>query len=114
DTVRRLLERAPFPVLAVPDRTYAVAASVLGVQPEIAPGDERKIASALGVFSSGVDPLELEARMALDRPARMTPVMFEYELIERAKESAQHIVLPEGDDDRILQAADILLRRGVV
>ncbi len=113
-TVRRLLERAPFPVLAVPERTYTVAARVNGVTPQVAPGDERKIASALGVFSSGVDPLELEGRIALDRPARMTPVMFEYELIERAKESAQHIVLPEGDDDRMLQAADILLRRGVV
>jgi phosphate acetyltransferase len=113
-TVRRLLERAPFPVLAVPDRTYAVAARVYAVKPQLAPGDERKIASALGVFSSGVDPRELEDRMALDRPARMTPAMFEYELIERAKESPQHIVLPEGDDDRMLQAADILLRRGVV
>ena len=40
--------------------------------------------------------------------------MFEYELIERAKEGRQHIVLPEGDDLRVLQAADILLRRGVV
>jgi phosphate acetyltransferase len=113
-TVRRLLERAPFPVLAVPDRTYAVATRVHAVKPQLAPGDERKIASALGVFSSGVDPLELEARMALDRPARMTPVMFEHELIERAEENLQHIVLPEGDDDRMLQAADILLRRGVV
>jgi phosphate acetyltransferase len=113
-TVRRLLERAPFPVLAVPDRTYAVATRVHAVKPQLAPGDERKIASALGVFSSGVDPLELQERMALERPVRMTPAMFEGELIERAEESAQHIVLPEGDDDRVLQAADILLRRGVV
>ena len=39
--------------------------------------------------------------------------MFEYELIERARAAKSHIVLPEGDDDRILTAADILLRRGV-
>jgi phosphate acetyltransferase len=113
-TVRKLLETAPFPVLAVPERTYAVAARVDAVKPLLAPGDERKIASALGAFSAGVDQLELDDRMALERPARMTPVMFEYELIERAKENLQHIVLPEGDDDRVLAAADILLRRGVV
>jgi phosphate acetyltransferase len=101
-------------VLAVADRTYAVAARVHAVKPLLAPGDERKIASALGAFSAGVDPLELDDRMALERPARMTPVMFEYELIERAKENRQHIVLPEGDDDRVLAAVDILLRRGVV
>src|SRR5207247_9451850 len=77
-TVRRLLERAPFPVLAVGDRTYAVAAGVHAVKPQLAPGDERRIANALGAFSPGVDALELEDRMALERPARMTPAMFEY------------------------------------
>jgi len=40
--------------------------------------------------------------------------MFEYELIQRAKASRQHIVLPEGTDDRILRASEILLRREVV
>ena len=40
--------------------------------------------------------------------------MFEYELIERARSDRRHIVLPEGDDERVLRAAEILLRRGVV
>jgi phosphate acetyltransferase len=40
--------------------------------------------------------------------------MFEYELVERARESRKHIVLPEGDDDRVLRAAEILARRGIV
>jgi phosphate acetyltransferase len=44
----------------------------------------------------------------------MTPIMFEYELIERAKAHPRRIVLPEGEDDRVLRAADILLRRRVV
>jgi phosphate acetyltransferase len=112
--VRKLLESAPFPVLEVPERTYPVAAKVHAVRARITADNERKIATALGVFQSGVDPLELGERIALERPPRMTPVMFEFELMERAKEDPQHIVLPEGDDDRVLQAADILLRRGVV
>jgi phosphate acetyltransferase len=112
--VRRLLERAPFPVLESPERTYVVAAAVGAVRPTITAQDEQKIASALGVFQSGVDSLELEQRIALERPARMTPVMFEYEMLERAKQSTRHVVLPEGDDDRVLRAADILLRRGAV
>jgi phosphate acetyltransferase len=112
--VLKLLEGASFPVLTVPERTYAVAAKVHDVRPVLAPGDERKIASALGVFGSAVDPLELSDRLNLERPKRLTPAMFEYELIERAKEARQHIVLPEGGDDRVLRAADILLRRGVV
>jgi hypothetical protein len=39
--------------------------------------------------------------------------MFEYQLIERARADRQRIVLPESQDDRILEAAAILLRRGV-
>jgi phosphate acetyltransferase len=37
--------------------------------------------------------------------------MFEYNLIERAKSDRRHIVLPEGVEDRILRAAEIVLRR---
>jgi phosphate acetyltransferase len=112
--IRRLLEGAPFPVFETPRRTYAAATAVHAVRPLITTADERKIATAIGLFQSSVDPLELEQRLALERPARMTPVMFEYELLERAREDPQHIVLPEGDDERVLRAADILLRRGVV
>ena len=40
--------------------------------------------------------------------------MFEYELIQKAKAHKKHIVLPEGEEERILKAAEILLRREVV
>jgi phosphate acetyltransferase len=46
------------------------------------------------------------------KPTVVTPKRFEYDLIERARNPKQRIVLPEGDDDRILQAADDILRRG--
>jgi phosphate acetyltransferase len=112
--VRRLLAHAPFPVLRAPARTYAVAAAVQGAEARLRPETERRVATALGLFQRGVDPLEFGERLAVERPARMTPAMFELELIERATEDRRHIVLPEGEDDRVLEAADILLRRGAV
>jgi phosphate acetyltransferase len=112
--IRRLLEVAPFPVLEVPSRTYPAAAAVESVRPSITAANERKIAAALRVFESGVDTAELQDRIALERPTRMTPTMFEYDLVERAKAERKHVVLPEGDDERVLRAADILLRRGIV
>jgi phosphate acetyltransferase len=60
-----------------------------------------------------VDLPELVERIQVTHSARVTPLRFEYELIERAKVSRQHIVLPEGQDERILRAAEILLRRRV-
>ena len=114
ETVRRLLASAPFPVLEATQLTHEVAAAVQSVQPVIGPEDERKVATALGLFEASVDTGELERRIALDRPARVTPIMFEYELMERAKARRTHIVLPEGEDERVLRAAEILLRRDVV
>jgi phosphate acetyltransferase len=114
ETVSRLLESAPFAVVRADVLTHVAAASVNEVRPAIRPGDERRIATALGVFEAGADTAELGRRIALERPTRVTPIMFEYELVERARESRKHIVLPEGDDDRVLRAAEILARRGIV
>jgi phosphate acetyltransferase len=113
-TAARLLQDAPFPVLKVTQPTYVAATAVNSVRPHIRLENERLIATALGLFESAVDTAELERRIAIERPERVTPIMFEYELIERAKADHRHIVLPEGDDDRVLRAAEILLRRGVV
>jgi phosphate acetyltransferase len=112
--IGRLLAQAPFPVLAVRTRTYAAATTVHDVRPTIRADEDRKIATALGVFEAGVDSAEIRSRFALPRPARTTPLMFEFDLIERAKADRRRIVLPEGDDDRVLRAADVLLRRRVV
>ncbi|MBA3718166.1 MAG: phosphate acetyltransferase [Actinobacteria bacterium] len=114
DGTRRLLANTPFPVLEVHALTHEAAAAVQSVRGRLGPEDEGKIAAALGLFEASVDTDELAERIALDRPARVTPIMFEYELIERAKAVPRKIVLPEGDDERILRAAEILLRRGVV
>jgi len=114
EPIRALLSEAPFAVLHVPSRTYPTATAVHAINPIITADDEPKIATALAVFEAGVDPRELAERIALPRPTTRTPLMFQYELLERAKAARRHIVLPEGEDDRILRAAEILLRREVV
>jgi len=113
-TLRGLLETSPFPVFEIDERTHVAAAAIAAVRPVLRAQNERRIATALGVFERSVDKVELQMRFMVERPARMTPTMFEYELIEKAKAARKHIVLPEGEDERVLRAADILLRRGVV
>jgi phosphate acetyltransferase len=112
--VEELLASAPFAVLEVAARTYPTATAVHAINSTITAEDEAKIATAVGVFEAGVDPRELAQRIALPRPSTRTPMMFQYELLERAKERRRHIVLPEGEDERVLRAADILLRRDAV
>jgi len=103
-----------FPIMSVETDTFTTAMNVSAVHSTISAENERKIALALGLFESRVDLPELEKRIEVVRSTRVTPIMFEYELIEWAKTDRRHIVLPEGNEERILRAAEILLRRDAV
>ena len=116
--VQRLIEgfkkTSPIPIFSVDTDTYTTAIKAGSVRAALTPQNERKIASALGLFEAHVNIPEIEDRIQVVRSTSVTPIMFEYNLIERAQAHRQHIVLPEGSEKRILQAAEILLRRQVV
>ena len=116
DNVQRLLaglRRNKVAMLSVTLDTFKTALAVNKVESMILPGDERKIAAGLGIFERNVEIKDLQQRIAVHKSGRVTPLMFEYELIQRAKSSRKRIVLPEGTDERILRAAEILTLRGV-
>lgn len=102
-----------FPILSVEGHTYQVIQKVTELYGYIEPKDSQRIATALGAFSTHIPLDELSERVITSRPKRMTPKMFEYNLMEKAAKHKMRIVLPEGTCERILRAADILLRRGV-
>jgi phosphate acetyltransferase len=116
ETVRRLIEglrRTKVAILQVPTDTFTTVMNVHQVEATILPGDDRKIAAALGLFENYTEVNELRRRSAVRHSDRITPLMFEYELIRRAQARRQRIVLPEGGDERILRAAEILTLRRV-
>jgi len=116
NTMRLLSGREQtLPLLSVKSDTYTTTSNVAAVPALINPGDERKIALALGLFETHVDDERIRKMAELtSTPDTVTPVMFEYGLFERARSSKKHIVLPESSDERILRATEILLRRNVV
>ncbi|HEX6022748.1 MAG TPA: phosphate acetyltransferase [Solirubrobacter sp.] len=102
------------PIVLSPHDTYdtvTLAAAREGVITRDAP---QKVTKALAVFESHVDGDDLLDRIDVARSEAVTPLMFEYTLLDRARADVKHIVPPEGTDERILRAADILLRRRVV
>ncbi|WP_163338507.1 phosphate acetyltransferase [Desulfopila sp. IMCC35008] len=101
------------PVMLVNDDTYVAAIKVHEVPPTIAHDNERKIARALGLFESYIDGKTFADQIVESKSETMTPIMFQYRLIERAKTLPKHILLAEGAEDRILRAAEILIRRQV-
>ena len=113
--VSRLIDGlgATMPIIATDLGTADTANALATVRGRLHKGSPRKVATALALFDEYVDGDALLDRLELARTQAVTPLMFEHQLIDMAVSDRRHIVLPEGDDDRILQAADIVLRRNV-
>ncbi|GAA4673963.1 phosphate acetyltransferase [Phytohabitans rumicis] len=111
----RLVERldAGLAVLSVPSDSYHTVEVLSRIEGRPTAASPRKVQAAIGAFESSVDTEELARRLDVARATRVTPLMFEYDLIDRARANRRHLVLPEGGEERILRAADVLLRRGV-
>ena len=102
------------PVITTTTHTMRTAADLNAVAPRLTRSSARKVEAALRIFEEHVDGSALLDRLDVSPTSVVTPLMFEYQLIDRARAAARHIVLPEGEEPRILTAADQLLRRGVV
>jgi len=108
------IKKLPVAILSVETETYETALNISQIRSTLTPNNERRMAIALGHFEEVVDRNKIKELVSLKTEGVLTPLMFEYELFERARSNRKHIVLPEGDDDRILLAAELLLRRNVV
>ncbi|WP_343449063.1 phosphate acetyltransferase [Micromonospora oryzae] len=100
-------------VLSVGSDSYDTVAASSRIEGRPSMAHPRKVEAALGAFEDCVDTVDLARRLRVSRSARVTPLMFEYDLIDRARSNRRRLVLPEGAEERILRAAEILLRRGV-
>jgi phosphate acetyltransferase len=101
------------PIVATDLGTYDTARAVAQARGRVTAGSQRKIDTALALMDTYVDTADLIAQLSISIPSVTTPQMFTYQLLDRARSDRKHIVLPEGDDDRILKAAGRLLKRSV-
>lgn len=112
---RLMVGLAPsLPIIRTELGSYETALRITHTRGRLAADSQRKHDTALALFETYVDASALLDRLEVSRADVVTPLMFEYTLLERARQNRKHIVLPEGDDDRILRAAATLLARDVV
>jgi phosphate acetyltransferase len=102
------------PIIATDLGTYATAQRIGQIRGRLTATSQRKIDTALALFETHVDATLFSTELGAGHSTVVTPLMFEYTLLDRARSQKKRIVLPEGDDDRILQAAGTLLSRSVV
>jgi phosphate acetyltransferase len=115
-SIKQLLKgfNEQIPILKVKESTFQIAKQVSNVKAIVRAGDTAKTSLIEGVFNSSVDLEQIEKHLQIDSPHIITPVMFEYSLLKKAREDKQTIVLPEAKDERILKASEILLNGDVV
>ncbi|MGP3968688.1 phosphate acetyltransferase [Streptomyces sp. 6N223] len=101
------------PVLSVAGDSFSTATALSGLEGRLTAATPRKAEIALGLFERHVDTAALTRRLSVARGDRVTPMMFEHALIARARAGRRHVVLPEGTEERVLRAAEVLLRRDV-
>ncbi len=115
DQVRRLLDGldVTMPIIATAHDTHTTSTALTRQRGRLDRESPRKIATALALFDRHVDGEKLAAGLELARTHAVTPLMFEHRILDRATEDRRHVVLPEGEEERLLRAADVLLRRRV-
>lgn len=101
------------PVVSVAGNSFPTATELFGLEGKLNAATPRKAETALGLFERYVDTSDLLKRVSAPSSDRVTPMMFEHKLLEQARSDKRRVVLPEGTEERVLHAAEVLLRRGV-
>ncbi|KAA6434075.1 phosphate acetyltransferase [Dyadobacter flavalbus] len=116
EPVVRLIEglQTIIPIIAVKKGTFETTTMIGGIHSRITADNTNKISLAIDTFEKYVDMKALDDRIITFQPEGITPHMFQYQLVKWAKSQKKHIVLPEGNDDRILKAAARLVSQNIV
>jgi phosphate acetyltransferase len=105
--------RLRLPIITTTLGTYDTASAVASARGRVTATSQRKIDTAVELVERQVDVADLLAQLAIPIPTLTTPQMFTHRLTLQARSDRKHIVLPEGDDDRILKAAGRVLKHCV-
>ncbi|MDN5213772.1 phosphate acetyltransferase [Fulvivirgaceae bacterium BMA12] len=102
------------PIISVEPGTFIIANKVGAIKSKIYAESKQKIATSITAFEKYVNTDMLAERLITFDSDKLTPRMFLYNLMIRAQQQKKHIVLPEGEDSRILKAVSRLIAADVV
>lgn len=102
------------PIIFVKTGTFETSQKIGAIKSRITPDNYKKIQLAISIFEKSVDMQALDQKIITFTSEGITPHMFQYQLMKWAKKKIKHIVLPEGNDERILKATARLVSEEVV
>lgn len=102
------------PIISVEMGTFEVANFVGSIKPKIYAENTRKINAAISIFEKYAPVDDFTDQLVTYQSNGMTPSMFQYNLVKKARVARKHIVLPESTDERILRATERLVHTDVL
>ena len=102
------------PIISVKTGTFQTTTQIGSIQSKISADNPKKIELGIQTFEKYVDMQALDDKIITFKPEGITPHMFQYQLTKWAKSVKKHIVLPEGNEDRILKATARLINQEIV
>ena len=111
ESIIRLIEGLSdiVPIISVQEGTFVVTNQIGMIKSQIYAENKEKIATSIQDFMANVQVDRLVDSVLGYNTKVMTPAMFQYEILKKARTQKKHIVLPEGIDERILRATDRLI-----
>jgi phosphate acetyltransferase len=101
------------PVLVADDDSYETATRVRDLDPGLPIDDLERIQGVVDSIADALDAPWLESLSSSPRSRRLSPAAFRYQLVELARAACACVVLPEGTEPRIVQAAVECAERGI-
>ncbi len=110
ESILSLIEgvQSTVPIISVDGGTFNITNKIAAVKSKIYATHSKKILLSLDTFDTYVNAEGLTNILTSYSSDRMTPSMFQYNILQKAKAHRKHIVLPEGNDERIIRAASRL------
>ena len=115
--IRKLCEQAfetGLPVFMVDSNTWQTSLNLQSFSLEVPADDHERIEKIQNYVARHISSDWIESLVAdSERPNRLSPPAFRYQLTELARKAGKRIVLPEGDEPRTVKAASICAERGI-
>lgn len=116
ESILKLIEgvQSTVPIVSVDGGTFGISNKIGAVKSKIYATHNKKILLSLDTFDTYVNAEGLTNILTSYQSNKLTPSMFQYNLLQKARIIKKHIVLPEGEDERILRAAARLQMLNIV
>src|SRR5271165_6064515 len=101
------------PVLVAHGDSYETATRVRDLDPGLPVDDLERIEGVVDNIADALDASWLESLRRSSRSRRLSPAAFRFQLVELARAAGACVVLPEGTEPRIVQAAVACAERGI-